>query len=86
MVLHVEPHVSWTSYMVFITCTSAPQIGAVLTKLEQEAEERFGRQRLAQRPGRCAARSLHKLAALRHCMLAAVVPWLAPAHHWQVLC
>ena len=32
--------------------TSGPQLGAILTKLEQEAEQRWSRQRLADSPGK----------------------------------
>jgi hypothetical protein len=46
-----------TCLQVFVTVFSRPQLGAVLGKMEKEADERWGRQ-LGQggHPGRCAAK------------------------------
>lgn len=43
VVLHVAPLVSWTSYMLFCTVMSRPQLLAVLTRMEKEAEANYGR-------------------------------------------
>lgn len=40
-VLHVAPLVSWTSYMVFATVFSKPQLLAALARIEMMAGERF---------------------------------------------
>lgn len=49
-VLHVKPICSWTSYMVFATVFSKPQLLAVLARIEDMAAEEGGRPRLNQ-PG-----------------------------------
>lgn len=43
-VLHVAPLVSWTSYMVFVTVFSKPQLEAILGKLLVDAVEKWDRQ------------------------------------------
>ena len=50
---------SVTCLQVFVTVFSRPQLGAVLGKMEKEADERWGRQ-LGQggHPGRCAVKHL----------------------------
>lgn len=45
VVLNVGPLVSWTSYMVFCTVASKPQLLAVLARMEKSAFEQFGRQK-----------------------------------------
>lgn len=52
-VLHVEPLIYWTRYMVLVTVFSRPQLGAILGKMEKEAAERWDR-KLSERgqPGR----------------------------------
>lgn len=45
VVLHVEPLVSWTSYMVIVTVYSRPQLLAVLARVEKAAMEEFGREK-----------------------------------------
>lgn len=52
MVLHVAPLVFWTRYMILVTVFSRPQLGAMLAKLEKEAEEHFGRRPAAPATGR----------------------------------
>eukprot|EP00877_Chromochloris_zofingiensis_P007496 jgi/Chrzof1/29/Cz01g00300.t1 len=43
LVLHVEPVISWTSYMLICTVLSRPQLLAVMGRIEKAAEEDWGR-------------------------------------------
>lgn len=52
MLLHVEPLSSWTSYMLLVTVSSRPQLGAALSKMEKEAELMWQRPRTHKSPGR----------------------------------
>lgn len=52
MLLHVEPLSSWTSYMLLVTVSSRPQLGAALSKMEKEAELTWQRPRTHRSPGR----------------------------------
>ncbi|KAL3155745.1 hypothetical protein ABBQ32_012763 [Trebouxia sp. C0010 RCD-2024] len=51
MLLHVEPLSSWTSYMLLVTVSSRPQLGAALSKMEKEAELTWQRPRTHRSPG-----------------------------------
>ena len=52
-VLDVSQCCSWCSYMVIVSVFSRPQLGAVLARLEQEAQEKHGRAPQAEtRPGK----------------------------------
>ena len=42
-VLHVAPLVYWCSYMVVVNANSRPQLQAVISKVEREAKEKWGR-------------------------------------------
>ena len=55
MVLHVEPVIYWTRYMLIATVFSRPQLNAILGKMTKEAVETHDR-RLSQSPqARCGA-------------------------------
>ncbi|PSC73585.1 hypothetical protein C2E20_2994 [Micractinium conductrix] len=43
LVLHVEPVVYWTRFMLIATVFSRPQLNAILGKMTKEAEEAHGR-------------------------------------------
>jgi ribosome silencing factor RsfS/YbeB/iojap len=43
VVLHVEPLISWTSYMVICTVFSKPQLMAVLARMDKAATEEWDR-------------------------------------------
>lgn len=45
VVLHVEPVITWTSYMVLVTVYSRPQLLAVLARIEKAAAEDFQREK-----------------------------------------
>jgi ribosomal silencing factor RsfS len=50
-VLHVAPRVSWTSYMVFATVFSRPQLLAALTRIERMVAEEFPDRDRRNQPG-----------------------------------
>ncbi|KAK9823936.1 hypothetical protein WJX72_006499 [[Myrmecia] bisecta] len=52
LVLHVGPLVYWTSYMMFVTVFSKPQLNAIIGKIEKEAAENWGRVITGANPGR----------------------------------
>jgi ribosome-associated protein len=52
LALHVAPLVYWTRYMVLATVFSRPQLGAILARVEKEAEDTFGRRPASAASGR----------------------------------